>query len=129
MRRSFGSILMSTSSASGNTATVTAEVCTRPCCSVWGTRCTRCTPLSFFIRQHRLAFSDTFFQVFVLAILLDDRCNLAVRLGSLLVFRRVTNDLRGSKGVRQLLVAGFDLVESFKHGMLVIRCSDYQPFI
>src|SRR6201987_4449253 len=46
-RRSLGSILMSTSSASGNTATVTADVCTRPCCSVAGTRCTRCTPLSY----------------------------------------------------------------------------------
>src|SRR6516225_10378656 len=48
MRRSLASILMSTSSASGNTATVTADVCTRPCCSVCGTRCTRCTPLSYF---------------------------------------------------------------------------------
>src|SRR5579863_4129885 len=47
MRRSLGSILISTSSASGSTATVTAEVCTRPCCSVAGTRCTRCTPLSY----------------------------------------------------------------------------------
>src|ERR1700740_414641 len=47
MRRSLASILISTSSASGSTATVTAEVCTRPCCSVAGTRCTRCTPLSF----------------------------------------------------------------------------------
>ncbi len=48
MRTSFGSILISTSSASGITATVIAEVCTRPCCSVTGTRCTRCTPLSYF---------------------------------------------------------------------------------
>src|SRR6516164_7125120 len=47
IRRSLASILMSTSSASGNTATVTADVCTRPCCSVAGTRCTRCTPLSY----------------------------------------------------------------------------------
>ena len=46
MRRSLASILMSTSSASGSTATVIAEVCTRPCVSVAGTRCTRCTPLS-----------------------------------------------------------------------------------
>src|SRR5579883_1704648 len=52
MRRSLASILMSTSSASGSTATVTAEVCTRPCCSVAGTRCTRCTPLSYFNREY-----------------------------------------------------------------------------
>src|SRR5574341_1413082 len=51
-RRSLASILMSTSSASGSTATVTAEVCTRPCCSVSGTRCTRCTPLSYFRREY-----------------------------------------------------------------------------
>ncbi len=37
---------MSTSSASGSTATVAAEVWMRPCASVAGTRCTRCTPLS-----------------------------------------------------------------------------------
>ena len=48
MRISLGSIRTSTSSASGNTATVMAEVWTRPCCSVTGTRCTRCTPLSYF---------------------------------------------------------------------------------
>src|ERR1700681_1219866 len=48
MRRSLASILTSTSSASGSTATVTAEVWTRPCCSVAGTRWTRWTPLSYF---------------------------------------------------------------------------------
>ena len=37
---------MSTSSASGRTATVTAEVWIRPPASVTGTRCTRWTPLS-----------------------------------------------------------------------------------
>src|SRR5204862_8055782 len=52
IRRSLASILMSTSSASGNTATVTAEVWTRPCCSVSGTRCTRCTPLSYFSLEY-----------------------------------------------------------------------------
>ena len=46
MRRSLSSILTSTSSASGSTATVAAEVWMRPCVSVAGTRCTRCTPLS-----------------------------------------------------------------------------------
>ena len=34
----------STSSASGSTATVIVEVWMRPCDSVSGTRCTRCTP-------------------------------------------------------------------------------------
>ena len=35
--------------ASGSTATVAVEVWMRPCASVAGTRCTRCTPLSYFI--------------------------------------------------------------------------------
>ena len=52
IRMSFGSILISTSSASGNTATVTAEVWTRPCCSVSGTRCTRCAPLSYLSLEY-----------------------------------------------------------------------------
>ena len=34
------------------TATVAALVCTRPLASVSGTRCTRCTPLSNFIRPN-----------------------------------------------------------------------------
>jgi hypothetical protein len=46
MRRSPGLICTSTSSASGMTATVTVEVWMRPCDSVAGTRCTRCTPPS-----------------------------------------------------------------------------------
>src|ERR1035441_9052072 len=54
MRRSLGSILMSTSSASGSTATVIADVCTRPCVSVAGTRCTRCTPDSYFSCEYTL---------------------------------------------------------------------------
>ena len=37
-------------SAVGATATVAADVCTRPCASVAGTRCTRCTPDSNFSR-------------------------------------------------------------------------------
>ena len=52
MRRSLSSILMSTSSASGSTATVAAEVWMRPCASVAGTRCTRCTPDSNFSREN-----------------------------------------------------------------------------
>jgi hypothetical protein len=46
MRRSFSLMTMSTSSASGITATVQAEVWIRPWVSVLGTRWTRCTPLS-----------------------------------------------------------------------------------
>ena len=42
--RSSSLISMSTSSTSGSTATVAAEVWMRPCASVSGTRCTRCTP-------------------------------------------------------------------------------------
>ena len=44
MRMSSGRMSMSTSSASGSTATVAAEVWMRPLASVAGTRCTRCTP-------------------------------------------------------------------------------------
>ena len=47
MRRSFGSMVTSTSSASGRTATVTAEVWMRPPDSVTGMRWTRCVPLSY----------------------------------------------------------------------------------
>ena len=45
--RSLASIWISTSSASGITATVAVEVWMRPCASVAGTRCTRCTPDSY----------------------------------------------------------------------------------
>ncbi len=48
MRRSFGSISTSTSSASGSTSTPAADVWMRPCDSVAGTRCTRWTPPSYF---------------------------------------------------------------------------------
>ena len=46
IRKSFSSMLTSTSSASGSTATVTAEVWMRPDASVSGTRWTRWTPPS-----------------------------------------------------------------------------------
>ena len=46
MRMSSGRMSMSTSSASGSTATVAADVWMRPLASVAGMRCTRCTPLS-----------------------------------------------------------------------------------
>ena len=47
IRRSVGLTSTSTSSASGSTATVAVDVWMRPCDSVAGTRCTRCTPLSY----------------------------------------------------------------------------------
>ena len=51
MRRSLASsIWTSTSSALGSTATVAVEVWMRPLASVSGTRCTRCTPPSYFRR-------------------------------------------------------------------------------
>ena len=52
MRRSFGSISTSTSSVSGSTSTPAALVWMRPCDSVAGTRCTRCTPPSYFSRAY-----------------------------------------------------------------------------
>src|SRR6476661_4879086 len=54
MRRSDSSIwTSSTSSGSGYTSTPAADVCTRPCDSVTGTRCTRCTPPSNLSREQR----------------------------------------------------------------------------
>ena len=52
--RSFGSISISSlsSSASGKTMTPAAEVWMRPCDSVTGMRCTRCTPPSYFRLAH-----------------------------------------------------------------------------
>ena len=49
--RSAGLIWMSTSSASGITATVAVEVWMRPWASVAGTRCTRCTPDSYLSQE------------------------------------------------------------------------------
>ena len=52
MRTSFQLMSTSTSSTSGMTATVAVEVWMRPCASVAGTRCTRCTPDSYFSREY-----------------------------------------------------------------------------
>src|ERR1700740_2204546 len=49
MRKSFASILMSISSASGRTATVAAEVWMRPCVSVAGTRWAGGRALLYFL--------------------------------------------------------------------------------
>src|SRR4051812_24671364 len=54
MRKSLSSILISTSSASGSTATVAAEVWMRPLASVSGTRWTRCTPDSNLRRGEKV---------------------------------------------------------------------------
>ncbi len=50
-RMSFSSTFTSTSSASGSTATVAADVWIRPEDSVAGTRWTRCAPPSYFRRE------------------------------------------------------------------------------
>ena len=44
-------MVTSTGSASGMTSTPAAEVWIRPCDSVTGTRCTRCTPPSYLSRD------------------------------------------------------------------------------
>ncbi len=49
--RSLSLIWTSTGSASGATSTPAAEVWMRPWDSVTGTRCTRCTPPSYFSRD------------------------------------------------------------------------------
>ncbi len=51
-RRSSALISTSKSSTTGSTATVTVEVWMRPLDSVIGTRCTRCTPDSYFSREY-----------------------------------------------------------------------------
>ena len=55
IRRSLGSSSNSTGSALGITATVIVDVWIRPCVSVSGTHCTRCTPLSNFMRLYTLS--------------------------------------------------------------------------
>ena len=65
IRRSSLLISTSTSSTSGNTATVAAEVWMRPWVSVSGTRCTRCTPDSNFSLANAprpLHFGDDFLE-------------------------------------------------------------------
>ena len=69
----------------------------------------------FFFGDDSLALGDAAGEIFVLAVFFDDGRNLAMRLGGLLVFRRVGNDLRRRQGPVQFLVAGFELVEAFKH--------------
>src|SRR5208337_3357201 len=69
----------------------------------------------FFVGQQRLALGYPLLQVFVFAVLLNHRRDFTVRLGSLLEFRRVSGDLRRRQSLGQFIVAGFDLVKSFKH--------------
>ena len=64
MRMSLSSILTSTSSASGSTATVAADVWMRPWVSVAGTRCTRCTPDSQRIDAERRVARDLEYHFF-----------------------------------------------------------------
>ena len=69
----------------------------------------------FFFGDDGLALGDAAGEVLVLAVLFDDGRDFAVRLGGLLVLGRIGNDLRRGEGLGQFLVAGFDLVEAFKH--------------
>jgi len=64
----------------------------------------------FFFRQHGLALGDAARQILVFPIFLHDARDFAVRLGGLLVFRRIVDDIRRCKSAGQLFVAGFDLV-------------------
>src|SRR5579859_1022701 len=76
-----------------------------------------------FFSQKRLALGDSFGEIFILSVFLDNGRNFAMSLGSLLVSRRVIDDLWRRESVGQLLVTGFDLVETFKHRRwsLVVR--------
>ena len=71
------------------------------------------------IHQHGAALGDAALQILVLAILLDDPGDFAVRLGSLLVFCGIVGDIRRQQRSRQFLVAHFDLVKSLEHQSLV----------
>ena len=55
------------------------------------------------------ALLDATLQVFELAEFFHHGHKLAMRLGGLLVFRRVVNDLRRGQRLREFLIAGFDL--------------------
>ena len=65
--------------------------------------------------NERLALLDSALQILELAILLDNRHELAVRLRGLLVSGGVGHDVRRSQRLRQFFVFRFDLFESFKH--------------
>ena len=64
----------------------------------------------FFLGEHGFTLSYATRQIFVFAILFDHGRDFAVRLGSLLVSRRIVDDIRRSQSFGQLFVAGFDLV-------------------
>jgi hypothetical protein len=64
----------------------------------------------FLIRQDGFALGDPFFQIFVLAIFLDDRRKLTVSLGSLLVLGGIADDFGRGQRSRQFLITSFDLV-------------------
>ena len=68
-----------------------------------------------FLGDDGAALGDAALQVLVLAIALDHRRQVAVRLGGLLIARLIGGELRRGQRCRQLLVAGFELVESVEH--------------
>ncbi len=118
MRRSASLISISTSSASGSTATVAAEVWMRPCASVSGTRCTRCTPLSNFSRPNTPSPVDRGDDLLVAADLaLGDAVDLhlpAVQLGVALVH---AEEVAGEQ--RRLVAAGAGAHLEDRRGVLV----------
>src|SRR5581483_1209012 len=79
----------------------------RVCAHVW----------ILFVGEESFAFRNPSFQIFELAVLFDDGRNFAMRFGGLLVFGGVIYDFGRGEGVRQFLVAGFDLVKALKHGI------------
>jgi hypothetical protein len=76
-----------------------------------------------FVGEHGFAVGDAFRQILVLAVFFDNGRDFGVGLGSLLVFPRVARDLRRSESFVEFFVAGFDLVEAFKHAVLGFQFS------
>src|SRR5271154_4698531 len=134
MRMSLASTFTSTSSASGSTATVMAEVWTRPCVSVAGTRCTRCTPLSYFIfelgtaaleagqlllrhggqlgvalGQHAGSVGNSLIHLLELAVFAHNGFEVAVGFGGLVVFLLVRHQLRVGQLEAEVFITRFNL--------------------
>ncbi len=64
----------------------------------------------FFFGEHRFTLGYAARQILVFTIFLHHGRDFAVRLGGLLVFRRIVDDIRRGQSAGQLFVAGFDLV-------------------
>ena len=108
---------MSTSSASGSTATVAAEVWMRPLASVAGTRCTRCTPDSNLSRANTplpVTVGDDFLVAAGIALALREHLHLpAMEVGVALVH---AEEIAGEE--RRLVAAGAGA--DFEDGALLV---------